>query len=256
MEKKTILVVDDDPIIALFLKILFENIGFKVVTEMKSIEDAIEFIKILNPVLVILDINLNLNKDGIDIGKFLLEFDKIPYIYITGSFDTITVNRIKETRPYGYFSKPFNPDDLIISVKIILDNYKHRHVDIVRKNFDNDNVITESPLVIKNTIKYINDNIYNLIEIDQLVLLTHWDKHHFLRMFTKFTGVTPYQYILQQKMNIAMGFLLETDLNIVEIAYDLGFNSHSNFSVRFKKMIGVTPDEFRKINKTKKWLNS
>lgn len=255
MKKKIILVVDDDPIISLFFKILFENIGYEVVTGIKSVEDVIGFIKSLNPILVILDINLNLNKvNGIDIGKFLLIFDKIPYIYITWLSDTTTVNQIKETRPYGYFLKPFNPEDLTISVEIILDNYKHRHVDIVRKNFDNDNLVTESPFIIKKIIKYINDNIYQTIEINQLVILTNWDKYHFLRMFTKFTGITPYQYILQQKMNIAKGFLMDTNLNIVEIAYDLGFNSHSNFSIRFKKMTGVSPDEFRKTNKTKKWL--
>jgi AraC-like DNA-binding protein len=57
-------------------------------------------------------------------------------------------------------------------------------------------------------------------------------------------------------MQKAMVFLMETDLNIDDIAYDLGFNSVTNFCVRFKKIVGVSPNDFRKINKSKKWLNN
>jgi len=255
-EKRIIIVVEDDPLVSLYLKIILEDAGFKVVSEIQSVEDTIASIKILNPVLVILDINLNMEKDGIYIGNFLLKLDKIPHVYITSSMDNNTMIRVQETRPYGFFTKPIDPNSIVININIILNNYQHRHVDVVRKVFGDTSIISETPFLLKKVVQYINDNIFNLIEIDQLVILTNWDKDHFIRMFTKYLGVTPYQYILQLKMQKAMVFLVETELNIGDIAYDLGFNSVTNFCVRFKKIVGVSPNDFRKINKSKKWLNN
>jgi AraC-like DNA-binding protein len=197
-----------------------------------------------------------MDKDGIHIGNFLLKLDKIPHVYITSSLDNVTIDRVQATRPYGFFTKPIDPNSIVININIILNNYQHRHVDIVRKVFDHSSQKSETPFILKEVVQYINDNIFNLIEIDQLVILTNWEKDHFLRMFTKHLGLTPYQYILHRKMDKAMGFLMETELSIVDIAYDLGFNSHSNFCVRFKKIVGISPIEFRKINKIKKRLNS
>jgi AraC-like DNA-binding protein len=254
--KSLIIVVEDEPIIARDLKEILENEGFLVKTETDSVENAIELIKNLNPVLVLIDVNLKHSKDGIDIGNFLLEFEKIPYMYVTSYADKITIDRIKQTRPYGYITKPFKSIDIIINVNIILNNYKHRDIDIVRSSNDLLNIKDDFPFIIKKTIQFINDNVRNEIEINDLVKLTRWDKHHFLRMFTKHVGTTPYQYVLIQKMNIAMSLLIETENNIADIAYELGFNNHSNFSIRFKKITGQTPEDYRKKNKIKKWLTS
>jgi AraC family transcriptional regulator len=73
-------------------------------------------------------------------------------------------------------------------------------------------------------------------------------------MFKKYLGITPYQYILEQKIEYSKTLLIETNNQIFDIAYELGFNNHSNFSVRFKKITGYTPGDFRKIHNTKKWL--
>jgi AraC-like DNA-binding protein len=253
--KPLILVVEDEYIIALDIKEILEKEGFSVISEIDSIEHAIAIIKEQNPILVLLDVNLKMNRDGIDIGQFLLEFDKIPFIYITSSSDKITIDRIKGTRPYGFITKPFKAIDIITNVTIVLNNFNHRNIDVVREANNNaDTIINESPFIIKKTIQYINDHIYESIKIEELVKLTKWEKHHFLRMFTKYIGLTPYQYILSRKMDIAKSLLIETALPIIDIAYELGFNSHSNFSIRFKKLTGNTPDDYRKINKTKKWM--
>jgi AraC-like DNA-binding protein len=252
--KPLIIVVEDDYLIALDLKEILESEGYSVISEINSIEHAIELIKKLNPVLVIIDVNLKMDKDGIYIGNFLLELDKIPYIYVTSYSDTLTINRIKETRPFGFIKKPFNPIDIITNVNIVLNNYKHNKIDVVRNN-KKEEITDESPFIIKKTIQYINSHIYETIEIEQLVSLTRWKKHHFSRMFIKYIGVTPYQYILNQKIELSKSLLIETNNQIVDIAYELGFNNHSNFSTRFKKITGKSPEDFRKINNIKKDYN-
>jgi AraC-like DNA-binding protein len=249
-----IIVVEDDFIIAQDLKEIIESEGFKVICESESVDNAIKIIKDLNPVLVVLDINLKAEKDGIEIGKFLLDYDKIPFIYVTSYSDTLTINRVKETRPYGYIKKPFNPVDIITNINIILNNFYHRNIDILRIDKDLNSLNDEIPFILRRIINYINTNINETIEIDQLVIQTRWEKPHFSRMFKKYLGITPYQYILNQKIEKSKSILKETNNQIFEIAYELGFNSHSNFTTRFKKITGYSPDDYRRIHNTRKWM--
>jgi len=252
--KPLIIVVEDEYIIALDLKEILENAGFSVVTEFNSVEHVIELIEELNPVLVILDVNLKMDKDGIDIGNFLLDYDKTPYLYVTSYSDSVTVNRIKATRPFGFINKPFNEIDIITNVNIVINNYNHRNLDVNRKEKTDEIIKDEIPFIIKKTIQYINCHINETIEIDELVKLTKWEKPHFSRMFNQYVGMTPYQYILNKKIDYSKSLLIENNNHIIDIAFELGFNSHSNFSTRFKKITGYTPEEFRKINNVKKWL--
>jgi AraC-like DNA-binding protein len=254
VNKPLIIVVEDEYVIAQDLKEILESEGYCVIIEFNSVEHVIELIKELNPVLVILDVNLKMDKDGIDIGVFLLDYDKIPYLYLTSYSDSITVNRIKATRPFGFINKPYNEIDIITNVNIVINNYQHRNVDVNRKEKTDEIIKDETPFIIKKTIEYINSHIHEAIEIDELRKLTKWEKHHFSRMFNQYVGMTPYQYILNQKIDYSKSLLIETNNQIVDIAFELGFNSHSNFSTRFKKISGYTPEEFRKINNVKKWL--
>ena len=99
-----------------------ENSKNDVIT-VKTVEKAIEIINDEKPCLVLLDVNLKQDKDGIDLGNYLLKNDKIPYIYITSYSDKLTIDRIKVTRPHGYIAKPFKTVDIIATVEIVLNNF-------------------------------------------------------------------------------------------------------------------------------------
>lgn len=68
----------------------------------------------------------------------------------------------------------------------------------------------------------------------------------FRRMFKEYTGVSPAQYLLQQKLLKAKELLTTTQLNVSEIAYRLRFDNTGQFSTFFKTKEGITPSEFRK----------
>lgn len=254
ISKPLIIVIEDESIIAQDIKEILENEGFQVLIDINSIEHAIELIKELKPVLIILDINLKMDKDGTYIGNFLLEYDKVPYVYISSYSDSRTVDRIKTTRPYGYINKPYRDVDIITNVNIIINNFNYRRVDITRRVKEDEIVKDEIPFIIKKSISYVNDNIYGKIEISELAIQTKWDIFHFSRMFKKYVGLTPYQYILNRKIEISKSILIDTNKQIIDIAFELGFDNHSNFTTRFKKFTGYSPDSFRKINRVKKWL--
>jgi len=246
--KKRILVVEDEIIVAHDIKCILEQ-DYEVLTNVSTVEDVIEQLEHEHFDLVLLDINLKADKDGTYLGKFLLKKDIIPFVYITSYSDPVTLDKVKDTRPYGFLFKPFRPVDLQTIVFLALHNFKHRNVDLLRSNVE---VIDNIPFRIKNTINYIDEHISEKIELSTLATITNWKEHHFIRVFTKLLGVTPYQYILSRKIEKAKVLLMADDLPITSISFELGFQSHSNFINAFKKVTNTTPEAFRNLARANK----
>jgi AraC-like DNA-binding protein len=201
---------------------------------------------------VLIDINLSNNSDGVELGNYLLKEDTLPFVYITSFSDNVMLDRIKDTRPHGIIIKPFKTIDIKSTVSIVLSNYKHKYIDVLRNK--SVMVADEAPYILKNVIEYINTNIDNKIEIQELSNLTKWSLHHFIKTFTKYINQTPYQYILKKKMDKAKAIICETDMSLNDIASDLGFSSYSNFCNAFKRETGKTPDIYRKLYYKKKQI--
>lgn len=248
--KPQILIVEDELIIALDIKEILEEEGYEAIMNIVSVEQAIEAIEKHDPDLVLIDINLKKENDGIEIGEYLLKKDKIPFVYVTSYSDKTTLERVNKTRPYGYIVKPFKPTDLKSTVYIVLNNYKHRNIDVLRnENRTND----EIPFILKQTIQYVNDNITEKITISDLTKLTRWKSQHFQKLFKEYVGMPPYKYIVDRKIEKAKVMLIETSMPIIQISYDLGFKSHSNFCAIFKKLHDETPENYRKWNEVNKY---
>lgn len=242
--KQKILIVEDELLIAYDLKEIIEEEGFDATMNVVTVAQAIELIEREIFSLVLIDINLKNNDDGVALGHYLLKKDVIPFVYITSNSDNFTLQRVKETRPQGFIVKPFKPVDVKTTISIVLNNYQHKNIDPVRSEKP---LIDDVPFRIREVVNYINKNICDKIEIDDLVELTQWKKHHFIRMFTKCMNITPYQYILQVKINKAKLLICETKQPITEIAQDLGFESYSNFCIAFKKLNdGKNPEVYKK----------
>jgi AraC-like DNA-binding protein/CheY-like chemotaxis protein len=243
--KTKIIVVEDELLIALHIKRVLEKEQHEVVIDITSVEDAILYIEEHNPGLVLIDINLNKNKEGTELGHYLLQKDSIPYIYITSYSDKSTLDKVNETRPDGYIVKPFKDQDLLTTVSVVLNNYYHKKIDTPHGESPDKDPI---PFKVKEIVNYINNNVQKKLDIDELTLLTKWKKDHFTRLFSKYLGVTPYQYVLTRKIEKSKTLLAETVIPINEIAFELGFDSHSNFYHAFKKIADDTPENYRKSN--------
>lgn len=245
---KKILVVEDEFIVALDIKNILEP-EYEVIIDTVSVEDAIHKIEVENPDLVLIDVKLKTKRDGTELGGYLLKKELIPFIYITSFSDKLTLDRVKDTRPYGFIVKPFKSVDLEVCVFLALNTFKHRKIDLLRSEKE---IIDDVPYRIKETINYINNNVCEKIEINELAKITKWKVHHFIRVFTKYLGVTPYQYILLRKIEKAKTLLLDESIPISSIAYELSFLSNSNFINAFKKNTGTTPELYRNKEKLKK----
>ncbi len=119
-----ILIVEDERIVGEDIKVRLKKLGYSVPSIAHSGEEAIEKVKVLKPDLVLMDIVLDGEMDGIQAASIITSLYNIPVVYLTAHADPKTLERAKITEPYGYVLKPFNDRDLNISIDIGL--HKHR----------------------------------------------------------------------------------------------------------------------------------
>lgn len=119
-ERPRILIVEDERIVAEDIRECVESFGYSVIACVTSGERALEVISEELPDLVLLDINLEGNLNGTDVGRELQKWHKIPVIYITAYSDQNTLNRVKPTIPLGFILKPFDERTLRSSIELAL----------------------------------------------------------------------------------------------------------------------------------------
>ena len=109
---KSILILEDEMIIAKSIKSYVEKIGYSVAGIAQTGKDAISIAAEKSPDLAILDVVVDGDMDGIETGMELVKLN-VPFLYLTAYGDTKTRQRAKETNPLGYIIKPFNDKDAI-----------------------------------------------------------------------------------------------------------------------------------------------
>lgn len=124
MNNANILVVEDESLVAKDIQNRLKKIGYTVPTIVASGEEAIKKATEFCPDLVLMDIQLKGKMDGIEAAQQICRSCDIPVIYLTANADDSTLERAKETNPFGYIIKPFKEKELKIIIEITL--AKHR----------------------------------------------------------------------------------------------------------------------------------
>jgi len=126
-----ILIVEDEGIVVLDIQRRLEDLGYQVVGHVSSGFKAIEKAKELLPDLILMDIKLQGEMDGIEAAHSIQELD-IPIIYLTAFADNATLERAKVSEPFGYILKPFEQRDLHTTIQISL--HKHQLTQKIKKS--------------------------------------------------------------------------------------------------------------------------
>jgi AraC family transcriptional regulator len=95
-------------------------------------------------------------------------------------------------------------------------------------------------------VDYIETNLNQEISLESLSSLADLSSYHFLRLFKQSTGETPLQFIIRCRMEKAKELLAQTDLSVLEIALEVGYESPNHFIHLFKRFTSVTPSHYRK----------
>lgn len=129
-----ILVVEDESIVAKDIQVCLRKLGYEVVGMCSTGESAIEMAKDKEPDLVMMDIMLKGEMNGIQAAGTIRDHSDIPIIFLTAYTDRDTVDKAKETEPYGYIIKPFKEIDIQTAIEIAL--YKHSKEKVIRQERD------------------------------------------------------------------------------------------------------------------------
>ncbi len=95
-------------------------------------------------------------------------------------------------------------------------------------------------------LNYIDTNINEQVDFAFVAASNNYSYGRFRHLFTEHFGMSPYAYLVRQRIAHAKRLLQNSDSSITAIAFDCGFNSSSQFTNIFKKHIGITPKEYRK----------
>lgn len=117
---KNVLITEDDAVSARFLQETLKKLNYNVVAIAQTAEESISKAIEHNPDIVIMDINLPGEIDGIEATKRIRTTLKIPVIYLTGAADTDTLERALKTEPNGYLLKPFKKQELFTVIEMAL----------------------------------------------------------------------------------------------------------------------------------------
>ena len=119
----TVLVVEDERVVSRDLQQQLVRLGYEVPQTAASAEEAIALAAERCPDLVLMDIHIEGERDGIQTATLLRERFEVPVVYLTAWADEATVARAKLTQPYGYLIKPIKPGELRTTLELAL----HRH---------------------------------------------------------------------------------------------------------------------------------
>jgi AraC-like DNA-binding protein len=99
---------------------------------------------------------------------------------------------------------------------------------------------------LKQSIDFMNSHLMTMPPLEKIAEKSHLSPNYFHRLFTRIFGITPYHYMIQQRMETAKQLLSTTGMTIKEIAGNTGFDNEFYFSRVFKKQMGLNPSEYRK----------
>jgi AraC family transcriptional regulator len=102
------------------------------------------------------------------------------------------------------------------------------------------------PALVRRVEEYVDGNLDRDIALPELARLCCMSVDHFLRSYRAARGITPYRYVLEQRLRRASTMLRGTAAPVAAIAVKCGFGSHSHFSTKFHAAFGVSPSDFRR----------
>jgi len=224
MKKTKILIVEDEIVAAMDLKTQIEKMKCEVTAIVHTQKRALNSISQNEPDIIMMDIKLGKNQDGIELVKQIQQSKNIPVVYITAFSDDITMQKAFATNPIGYIVKPFSPNELRTNIQLAI--YKLSQVPLKETN-ENHHYLGEGfyfDMVQKNL--YYDDNFVKLGSKERVLLSILIDAN-----YTKvkqedledaiWDGHKPSQSALRTLLYRLKGKLGN---NIIEVTYGYGYS--------------------------------
>ncbi|WP_252237305.1 response regulator [Clostridium sp. ZBS17] len=240
-----IMIVDDEILERQALKMIINNSDSgRVIAEACNGREAIELDRKFNPDVIIIDVKMP-GIDGIKASQIIKEQNKNKIIIMITAYDDFElVHKALLLGVNDYILKPIKPSELIDAINNIFVNLKINKDTYVGKSV---NELKEVP--IKAAIEYIHNNFDEKVSLEQMASICNLSPCYFSKVFKKAVGVNFVSYVNDTKINKAKELLENTDIPVLNVALDLGFDDCGYFIRVFKKSQGVTPKKYREVHK-------
>ena len=186
MTEISILIIEDELVIAMDIESKLKKLGYEVLGVKTSSEEAIDFLSFHRPDLVLCDIMIEGAFDGIEVAmKFVNQ--KIPFVFLTSLSDRPTLERAKQALPYGYIVKPFTEKDLLTTIEMSLNRYtaEVNRRDLSRTKI-NGIVLDELTTKEYEVLMCIVEGMNNSQIAERNFVTIHTVKHHVRNLLSKF----------------------------------------------------------------------
>jgi AraC-like DNA-binding protein len=175
----------------------------------------------------------------------------IPVIFLTDDASDETAAKAFKSGARDFFKGPMNVFEIRDSIKRILKlkrSSRERRVPLTAHA--KDAVMTSlqtngTPTNIVRVIRYVEGNLSDNLTLPALAREANLSEYHFCRIFKRYTGANPMKFVAHLRIERAKELLKRDDLNISDVAVEVGFNDMSNFVKQFKKRTGTTPSAYR-----------
>jgi signal transduction histidine kinase/ligand-binding sensor domain-containing protein/DNA-binding response OmpR family regulator len=244
----SLLLVEDNDEVLEYLDQLFAK-DYMVAKTKNGIE-ALEHILKSEPNVIVSDIMMP-EMDGLELCQKLkndINTCHIPVLLLTAKADVADNIKGAHIGADDYVTKPFSPELLLARVASLIDNRRR----IIKKFNTGEGFIPENiaknPLdeaFLSKVVALINENLDNdEFSVEGMGQIMGMSRSNLFRKLKAITGKTPIEFIYFIRLKRGMELLLERNLNVSEIAYEVGFRNSSSFSKSFKKQFGKSPSEY------------
>lgn len=155
MSKVGVLIVEDEAITALEIRSVIESSDYEVLSVVYSGEDAVKEALTLKPDLILMDIILKGEMDGLDAARKIREFLDIPVLYIT-ALDSVEPDRLKNTKGSGFLVKPISEGELMSNIEIAIHNYKTSKEELQNNKFES---LNDVQIFLQSMIPQLSSNL-------------------------------------------------------------------------------------------------
>ncbi|SFB34173.1 response regulator transcription factor [Clostridium frigidicarnis] len=249
-----LMIADDEILERQALKLMLKDLESIVcVAEACNGREAIEYNREFNPDIIIMDIKMP-GINGIKASEIIKAENAEKVIIIITAYDDFDL--VRKALVLGvndYILKPIRASELINVMNNIIVNFKINDSEVLEKSDKIEEIIgsesekkyIESKSPIQDALEYINKNLNQNTNLEKIAGICNLSSCYFSKLFKKEVGMNFITYVNKVKINKAKEILKSTDIPILNIAMDLGFEDCGYFIRVFKKVEGVTPKKYR-----------
>jgi len=257
-----VVLVEDSKLLRTGMKFTFDwdSLDCEMTGDAENGQDGLKLIRQTQPDIVITDIRMP-GMDGLEmIGQLSSEGNKAVFIIISAYSDFSYAQQAVRYGVADYLVKPFTDAELINSLKTACSKAEERRQDLILSRrleaVEKSKLIVFSSYLsgeegrikqeyVRRVIQYIKEHFAENIQVRSIANALKVSESHLSKVFKETMHYTIGEYLTQYRIKEACGLLKNPDYRINEVSEKVGYTDQRYFSVTFKRIMGVTPGNFR-----------